>query len=414
MFVQINVDCCKTIGCKNLGILNSPDYVLQGNNVLCRGCGFAFPIISERSLNRFRQAANHPWKGLIRQCPTCGGTSLKKYGFSAPDKHRLYCRECDRTFVFSEQCRQEARRDRLSMMIDAGVSLQEIRHTLSLDSTGLGRALIKLNRKANQAERRLVFPSFDITLCTRAFTVKYNGSDNRLYVLVTAEEKSGKVVSVTTNYSALPVEPDYQYCSCYEERMPPGTLIHLIQRKELMTMRRETLYDIDYGTAALHQNDPGMLVKPVLAAYRHFELIRILTDDRALNTQHFLDNECFLFGGCIMANVQYIADGRCHIAFVKERGTSPPQKVISPRLFSAGGIRNNIWYAFNAQNYSMAVCDLTGKKKTSTLRHATLRSASRFIDYLENHPFLPSLNRMSPANVTATLDYLKHHYNQYV
>ncbi len=46
-------------------------------------------------------------------------------------------------------------------------------------------------------------------------------------------------------------------------------------------MRRDTLFDIDYGPAVLHQNDPGMLVKPVLPAYRHFELVRILTDEHS-------------------------------------------------------------------------------------------------------------------------------------
>lgn len=43
MFSHINVDACKTPGCKNLGILESPDYLPQGKNVLCRACGFFVP-----------------------------------------------------------------------------------------------------------------------------------------------------------------------------------------------------------------------------------------------------------------------------------------------------------------------------------------------------------------------------------
>lgn len=89
-------------------------------------------------------------------------------------------------------------------------------------------------------------------------------------------------------------------------------------------MRRDTLFDIDYGPAVLHQNDPGMLVKPVLPAYRHFELVRILTDEHSNNVQHYLDHECFILGGCLMANLQHIHQGRCHISFVKERGVAPP------------------------------------------------------------------------------------------
>lgn len=29
MFANINVDCCKTPGCKNLGVLNSPDVMIH-------------------------------------------------------------------------------------------------------------------------------------------------------------------------------------------------------------------------------------------------------------------------------------------------------------------------------------------------------------------------------------------------
>ncbi|CTS86737.1 Uncharacterised protein [Escherichia coli] len=39
MFTNVNVDCCKTPGCKNLGLLNSQDYIAQGKNILCRECG---------------------------------------------------------------------------------------------------------------------------------------------------------------------------------------------------------------------------------------------------------------------------------------------------------------------------------------------------------------------------------------
>lgn len=233
-----------------------------------------------------------------------------------------------------------------------------------------------------------------------------------LYALVTAEEQSGRVVAISTNYSSSAVEQHYQYTSNYEERMSPGTLAHHVQRKELLTMRRDTLFDIDYGPAVLHQNDPGMLVKPVLPAYRHFELVRILTDEHSNNVQHYLDHECFILGGCLMANLQHIHQGRCHISFVKERGVAPATIDFPPRLFLSGGVRNNVWRAFSNRNYSMAVCNLTGSKKVREMRHATLNSATRFIHFVENHPFLISLNRMSPANVVSTLDILKHLWNK--
>ncbi|KKA51174.1 putative cytoplasmic protein [Salmonella enterica subsp. salamae] len=411
MFSHINVDACKTPGCKNLGILESPDYLPQGKNVLCRACGFLFPIISARSLNLFRQAANQSWKGLVKSCPHCGGSSLKKYGFSAKGERRMYCRQCNKTFISYTAIKGDARQENLATLIGEGASLVEIRAALAVDSTGFSRELQKLSRRANQAERDFVFPAFDIAMSTRAFRVKFNGGDSSLYVLVTAEEESGKVVAISTNYSAQPVEADYQYHSDYEERLPSGTLAHLVQRKEALTMRRNVLFDVDYGPAVLYKNDPGMLVKPVLPAYRHFELVQALTDERSLNVQHYLDHECFILGGCMMANFSYLRQGRCHISFVRERGVTPPKRDLPPRLFLSGGIRNNVWRTFSTRDYAMAVCNLTGNKKVSLLRHATLNSATAFIRYVHHHPFLPHLNRMSPGNVVAVLDYLKFEYN---
>lgn len=64
MFNDVNVNSCKTPGCKNLGVLNSPDYVCQGNNILCRECGFLFPLISGKSLKCF-SSYGKPWMERI-------------------------------------------------------------------------------------------------------------------------------------------------------------------------------------------------------------------------------------------------------------------------------------------------------------------------------------------------------------
>ncbi|MDI5303873.1 hypothetical protein MJN76_31920, partial [Salmonella enterica subsp. enterica serovar Anatum] len=42
----------------------------------------------------------------------------------------------------------------------------------------------------------------------------------------------------------------------------------------------------------------------------------MLTDERSLNVQHYLDHECFILGGCMMANMPHVHQGRCHISFV--------------------------------------------------------------------------------------------------
>lgn len=413
MFNAVNVDCCKTPGCKNMGVINSSDYIKQGNDILCRECGFLFPVISAAALNTFRFAMNHPWRGLIKQCPYCGSMSLKHYGFSAQGKRRMCCRYCSKTFIRPERINMSQRQTLLTMLIRSGATLQEICSTLAIDKTTLKRELTHLSQLALQSECSFAFATYDITLSTRAFYVNFNGGENQLYALVTAEENSGKVVAISTNYSSVGINEEYEYRSEYEEREPPGALSHLVQRKELITMRRRgALFDIDYGPARLYRHDRGMVVKPVLTAYRHFDLVKALTDERSLNVQHFLDHECFILGGCMVANVDHIRQGRCHIAFVRERGSSPPLNTLPPRFFRSGGIRNNIWRGFSTRDYAMAVCNLTENKKTSMLRQATLRSATQFIEHVQQHPFLPIMKKMSPANVVLALNYIKYEYNQ--
>ena len=413
MFTNINVDYCKTLGCKNMGILNSPDYVLQGESILCQECGFQFPVISATALNLYRHATNQVWKGVIKLCPSCGSNQLKKHGFSSQGGQRMYCCHCCKTFILAASANNDNRRDALATLIQEGASISELRSILRLDSTGLNRELFKLSRCVNQAECHWDFPSFDIVLSTRAFRVKYNKGDCYLYVLVTAEELNGRVVAISSNYSARPVEESFQYHSKYEERMPQDTLTHMVQRKEAMTMRRPVLFDVDYGPALLYKNDPGMIVKPVLTAYRHFELVHILTDERSLHAQHFLEHECFILGGCMAANLLHIRQGRCHISFVRERGHVPPHRRMPPRLFTGGGIRNNIWRTFSTRDYAIAVCNLTEDNKSSrTLGDATLISATKFVDYVYKHPFFTHLGHLSPENVTSALNYIKYEYNQ--
>lgn len=46
------------------------------------------------------------------------------------------------------------------------------------------------------------------------------------------------------------------------------------------------------------------------------------------------------------------------------------------------------------------------------LRYATLTGSTKFIQFLHTHPFFFQLSRLSPANVTVVLNYLKFEYNK--
>ena len=98
-------------------------------------------------------------------------------------------------------------------MIEQGEALTDIRKSLLLNSTGLSRELLKLAREANYKESRQCFPASDITLSTRAFRVKYNGSNNSLYALLLQKNKAAGHGCHLNQLRSSVAEQHYQYTS---------------------------------------------------------------------------------------------------------------------------------------------------------------------------------------------------------
>lgn len=168
-------------------------------------------------------------------------------------------------------------------------------------------------------------------------------------LLLPQKNKAAGVVAISTNYSPSAVKATLSiYTSNYRERMSPGTLAHHVQRKELLTMRRDTLFDIDYGPAVLHQNDRDI----ICSVLRH---IVILNWSECLTIEH----SALTFSITLITNALYWAAAWWLIyayssrslpySFVKERGVAPATIDFPPRLFLSGGeFWNNVWRAFSS------------------------------------------------------------------
>lgn len=112
-----------------------------------------------------------------------------------------------------------------------------------------------------------------------------------------------------------------------------------------------------------------------------------------------------------MANLQSVRQGRCHISFVREMGFHLQIKtfLIECSLVAEYAIMSGepSQHAVTLKPY------VTSQEiKTSMLRYATLTGSTKFIQFLHTHPFFFQLSRLSPANVTVVLNYLKFEYNK--
>ncbi|EOU9532069.1 cytoplasmic protein [Cronobacter dublinensis] len=415
LFRTSNVNACKTFGCQNFGVLGSPSYLQRGENILCQACGFPFPVISAAALNAFKAEVNRNYQGVIRACPHCGRRdSLIRNGYAENGRQRLLCTSCRSTFVWYEKAHVAPHLLPLAQLIRTGGLLRDFRAACGFSNKTFGRALHQLAFAARIASSSAYVCSLDPIFATATFTLGFNHSANRLYVVVTAEKASQQVIALTTNYAppGAAIAENYRYHADKEERLDNQNPVARIFAKDRQIKQRDLLFDTCYGAARLKVNDAGTMVKPVLAAYRHFEVVKSLTDSAALYTRHYLEHECFLYGGCLMANREEILSGHCHIAFVHEEGKRVPQRPYRSEVIASDIIWNDIWRTFSQPDYQMAVCSLTGAQRLSELRDATLQPARRFIDFVYRPPFYPQLVRLSPANVNAALECLAAQYNQ--
>ncbi|MNZ36925.1 hypothetical protein D3C78_543620 [compost metagenome] len=189
-------------------------------------------------------------------------------------------------------------------------------------------------------------------------------------------------------------------------------LVRKVFDKDRVISRRPFLFDIAYGPANVRSNDPGTIVKPVLAAYRHFALVYALTHHRLLSIHHWLEHECFIYGACLMANRMDIAQQRCGISFVYEEGALDATQRLRSETVRSDIVWRDTWNCYSQKNYNLAVCHLTGKTNRSSFRQATLKPARAFQEYLFRHPIWPQLIRLAPRNVVHLLEYLAAEYNR--
>ncbi|UJD94215.1 IS1 family transposase [Lelliottia amnigena] len=407
-----HVNCCKNVECSLFGVINTVHYQFIGQNGLCPECGDIFPIISPSALSAFNQQSNKFYPQVLLYCPTCGqGDALIRNGCGLRGAQRWRCRTCNNSFT-----------DESTLMKDIS-GLQPLTECIAVggDFTLLGEKSQTLSRhftrlafSARVEQVHLPASSLSGEYSTITFTVEFNDSHNKLFVIATADNKTGCVIAISTNYVALKngISPEWWYPSMPAESGVSPILVRKVFDKDRVISRRPFLFDIAYGPANVRTNDPGTIVKPVLAAYRHFALVHALTDHRLLSVHHWLEHECFIYGACLMANRVDIAQQRCGISFVYEEGSLDATQRLRSETVRSDIVWRDTWNCYSQRNYNLAVCHLTGKTNRSSFRQATLKPARAFQEYLFRHPIWPKLTRLAPRNVVHLLEYLAAEYNR--
>jgi len=407
-----HVNCCKNVECSLFGMANILHYKYVGKNGLCPECGGVFPVISPSALHAFNQQSNKGYPGILVYCPTCGqGNALIRHGRGPTGAQRWRCRLCEISFTDdSAGVKGHPGLNPIREIISEGEPFRLFGET----NQSLSRDFSRLAFLAKFDQVHLPVISLNGEYSTITFTVRFNGSENRLYVIATADNKTGSVIAISTNYVALKdgISPEWWYPSLPAETGMSPILVRKVFDKDRVMSRRPFFFDVAYGPATTRRNDPGVIVKPVLAAYRHFALVKALTHHRLLSVHHWLEHECFIYGACLMANRDDVMHQRCAMSFVYEEGAVDEKERLRSETVRSDIIWRDTWHCYSQKNYKLAVCHLTGKTTRSSFRQATLKPARAFQEYLFRHPIWPQLTRLAPRNVVHLLEYLAAEYNR--
>lgn len=250
-------------------------------------------------------------------------------------------------------------------------------------------------------------------IATRIAILPFQGASSlqRLYIIVSADADSGRILQVSTNYSPWPVGQSLRYQSnpTVEVDSDATPLVERLRAREAQFLARSQFDEIRYGSAALKRNDGGDMVRPVIALHGHFQrLKRRFTGV----TDHYLAHECVLRGAAITAWAPDVRADKTRLWFVVEEGQSTSDAVFRHRGTWRLGWWNNRWQRWENDTACKMLSLLTGEQQTCEPQRVTLRACDAFIDWLATHPWTPDAHRLSARVISEHLRCLAWLYHQ--
>lgn len=401
------INTCKTIGCPSFGIKNSKSYrLLENDEIFCVECGFSFYLLNESEYQKYKYINNKNIYKSIGHCSKCGCyDNLIKYGRSLSKKSRKKCINCDSVFSLSTLEHQIPQNVRdVYELIYNGENLNDYKTITKTSSKVIGQKLKKLSTVLT-SESVHFSSKLSLQINTKVMYIPYNSSKNSLYVIVSYCLNSNRVIHITTNYhSESELKNDMIYDGSNTSIQTMNDLRTSILNKEHEISLRQKFFEIDYGVSKLKRNESGNIIKPVYAAYRHFDIL-----SRKLmavhDIHHFIEHESFIYAACLSYFKEKVLDKSCHISYLREK-SSPFNENTQLKL-------NNYWKdtwnisTFNSISY--AICNLTS---VHHIGYTPFVKSTNIINYIYNHPFYSQLKRMNAQNVTSLLNIIVHHYNK--
>ncbi|CAM7502658.1 Cytoplasmic protein [Citrobacter freundii] len=362
------INCCKSFGCKNLGLASSPDYSwpeyrLGYAALHCRACGSYPPLFNEEQFGGWLSAYLTDFAAQSGHfCPLCYQRETILYGHNPQGSQRVQCRSCKHVWTPKQQ------------------------------------------------PLTTIVPPEQIA--TVPLIVPFQGActDQKLYVLLSFDAIRGNILHISSNFTPHLVGDTlrYRWRNNVEPAVIHDDIVERVRQRETLFLRRSQFDEIQYGSAMLKRNANGAVLRPVITAHGHFRILSHLWPE--VKT-HIIAHECFLRGAAITAWAQQYRDNHASLWFIDEEINS--DKCTLPwRLLGKTwqGWWRNQWQIWQQGDTRKMVCLLT-EGQVEKGASITLAAGHHFLVWLQQQAEFRDSARYSAHSVFQTIRTLAEQYN---
>ncbi|RDU18501.1 cytoplasmic protein [Citrobacter freundii] len=362
------INCCKSFGCKNLGLASSPDYSwpeyrLGYAALHCRACGSYPPLFNEEQFGGWLSAYLTDFAAQSGHfCPRCYQRETILYGHNPQGSQRVQCRSCKHVWTPKQQ------------------------------------------------PLTTIVPPEQIA--TVPLIVPFQGActDQKLYVLLSFDAIRGNILHISSNFTPHLVGDTlrYRWRNNVEPAVIHDNIVERVRQRETLFLRRSQFDEIQYGSAMLKRNANGAVLRPVITAHGHFRILSHLWPE--VKT-HIIAHECFLRGAAITAWAQQYRDHHASLWFIDE-GINSDKCTLPWRLLGKtwqGWWRNQwqIWQQGDTRKMVRLLTEGQVEKGASI----TLAAGHHFLVWLQQQAEFLDSARYSAHSVFQTIRTLADKYN---
>ncbi len=362
------INCCKSFGCKNLGLASSPDYSwpeyrLGYAALHCRACGSYPPLFNEEQFGGWLSAYLTDFAAQSGHfCPRCYLRETILYGHNPQGSQRVQCRSCKKVWT------------------------------------------------PKHPPLTTIVPPEQIATIPMIVPFQGASADQQLYVLFSFDAIRGNILHISSNFTPHLVGDTlrYRWRNNIEPAVIHDDIVERVRQRETLFLRRSQFDEIQYGSAMLKRNANGAVLRPVITAHGHFRILSHLWPE--VKT-HIIAHECFLRGAAITAWAQQYRDHHASLWFIDEEINS--DKCTLPwRLLGKTwqGWWRNQWQIWQQGDTRKMVCLLT-EGQVAKGASITLAAGHHFLAWLQQQTEFQQSARYSAHSVFQTIRTLAEQYN---